>query len=67
MDVNGVKIGDNGSSKSMAYLNSFIDGARTGFFVLLAIAISNGLYQRLSPSKKTLEGAVSESLSGVGL
>ena len=67
MDVNGVKIGDNGSNKSMAYLNSFIDGARTGFFVLLAIAISNGLYQRLSPSKKTLEGAVSESLSGVGL
>lgn len=67
MDVNGVKIGDNGSNKSMAYLNSFIDGARTGFFVLLAIAISNGLYQRLSPTKKTLEGAVSESLSGVGL
>ena len=67
MDVNGVKIGDNGSNNSMAYLNSFIDGARTGFFVLLAIAISNGLYQRLSPSKKTLEGAVSETLSGVGL
>lgn len=50
----------------MAYLNSMIDGAKLAFMVGLVLAVSNGLVQRVSPSKRTLEEIVNEKLPTMG-
>jgi len=50
----------------MAYLNSMIDGAKLAFMVGLVLALSNGIVQRVSPSKRTLEEIVNEKLPTMG-
>jgi hypothetical protein len=50
----------------MAYLNSMVAGAKLAFTVGLVLAFTNGLTQRLSPSKRTLEAIVNDQLGRVG-
>jgi hypothetical protein len=50
----------------MAYLNSMVAGAKLAFVVGLVLAVSNGLTQRISPSKRTLEAIVNDQLGRVG-
>lgn len=51
----------------MAYLNSLVAGAKLAFVVGLMLAITNGVSQRVSPSKRTLDAIVNEQISKVGL
>ena len=50
----------------MAYLNSMVAGAKLAFVVGIVLAVSNGLVQRFSPSKRTLEAIVNEQVGKVG-
>ena len=51
----------------MAYMNSLIDGARTAFMIGLALAISNGLWQRTLGKGKTLSQSTASQLGKVNL
>jgi len=51
----------------MAYMNSLVAGAKLAFVVGLMLAITNGISQRVSPSKRSLDSIVNEQISKVGL